>query len=160
MRSWTRCVAVAGACVAAPLSAQRQPPPVGLGRAAGQTAAGLVGTPAGFLAGGLTTRWIAAHWFGASDDRASSDALIGAFAGSALATAAGPTVIGAGPHARSTYWSALAGSATGGLGSFLLVRLNRAVDLGTVPRFVSAIIVVTLPAVGATAGYGLGRRYR
>jgi len=114
----------------------------------------------GFLAGGFTTRWIASHWLGASEDRASSIALGGAFAGTALATAAGPTIVGAGPHARSTYWAAIAGSAAGGLGSFLLVRINRAVDLGTVPRFVGAIAVVTLPAVGATVGYTMSRRYR
>jgi hypothetical protein len=161
MRTRIRFLTVAlAAGVAAPLAAQQRLPPVGVGRAAGQTAAGLVGMPIGFLAGGLSTRWVATHWLGASDDRASSLSLAGAFTGAAVTTAAGPALVGAGPHAHGSYWGALAGSAAGGVGSFLLVRLNRAVDLGTIPRFIGAIVVVALPAVGATAGYGLTRQYR
>jgi hypothetical protein len=147
-------------CAAAPLGAQQRSPPVGVGRAVGQTAAGLVGTPVGFVAAGLATRWVATRWFGASDDRASSVALIGGYAGAALMTAAGPTAVGAGPHAGGSYWAALAGSTAGGLGSFLLVRLNRAVDLGTVPRVLGTVAVVALPAIGATISYNLSRSYR
>jgi hypothetical protein len=149
-----------GACAASRATAQQQPPPVGLGRAVGQGAAGLLGTPVGFVAGGLATRWVASRWFGASEDGASSIAMWGAYAGGALVTAAGPTLVGPGPHATSTYWAALAGSTTGGIGSFLLIRLNRAVDLGGVARLVGTVVVVTLPAVGATVGYDLGRHHR
>jgi hypothetical protein len=144
---------------AAPSSAQPRPPAIGIGHAAGQAAGGVIGTPLGFVAGGLATRWVATR-LGASEDRGSSLGTIGGYAGAMLATAAGPTLVGAGPHASGSYWAALGGAAVGGVGSFLIVRLNRAVDLGTIPRFVSTIIVLALPAAGATAGYDLTRRYR
>jgi hypothetical protein len=83
--------------------------------------------------------------------------MAGAYVGSALATAAGPTIVGPGSSVRGTYWAALAGATAGGVGSFLLIHLNRAVDLGTIPRLLSAVAVVALPAVGATAGYNLSR---
>jgi len=145
--------------VAGRAEAQRHPPPVGVGRAIGQGAAGFLGTPIGFVGGGLATRWVSTHWFGASEDRASAIAMWGAYAGGALVTAAGPTLVGPGPHATGTYWGALAGSTAGGLGSFLLIRLNRAVDLGSVARLVGTVAVFTLPAVGATIGYDATRRW-
>lgn len=144
--------------IAAPLHAQQHPAPVGFGRAVGQTAGGVAGTALGFVAGGLATRWVASRWAGASEDRASSVAMAGAYVGSALATAAGPTIVGPGSSVRGTYWAALAGATAGGVGSFLLIHLNRAVDLGTIPRLLSAVVVVALPAIGATAGYNLSRR--
>jgi len=144
---------------AGPLPAQRRPPPVGAGRAAAQVGAGVLGTPIGFFGGGLATRWAAAR-FGAGEDRASTVGLVGAYSGAALVAAAGPTLVGAGPHATSTYWDALAGAVVGEAGSVVLARLNRAVDLGAVPRIVSAIAVFALPGVGAALGYDLGRRPR
>ncbi len=112
---------------------------------------------AGFVGTGLATRWVATHWFHASDDQASSVALGASYVGGALGAAAGPTIVGAGSGPRGTYWGALAGSAAGGVGSFLIVRLNRAVDLGTIPRIISTAAVLTLPAIGATVGYNLSR---
>jgi hypothetical protein len=145
-------------CAARPLRAQQQPTPVGFGRAVGQTVGGVAGTALGFVAGGLATRWVATRWAGASDDQASSIAMAGAYVGSALATAAGPTIVGPGSRVRGSYWAALAGATAGGVGSFLVIHLNRAVDLGTVPRLLSAAAVVVLPAIGATVGYNLSRR--
>jgi hypothetical protein len=155
---WIRAASAAAALAAAyPLTAQQQPPPVGFGRAVGQTAAGFFGMAAGFVGTGLATRWAAKHWFKASDDRASSVAMGGAYVGGLLGAAAGPTIVGAGPGPRGTYWGALAGATAGGVGSFLLVHLNRAVDLGTIPRIISTVAVVTLPAIGGTVGYNLSR---
>lgn len=148
------------AALVQPLGAQQQPPPVGFGHAVGQTAVGLLGTPIGFVAGGLTTRWVATHWLRVSEDGTSTPAMVGAYVGAAAATAAGPVIVGPGPHGRGSYWASLGGAGAGGLASFLLVRLNRAVDLGTVPRFVGAVAVFTLPAIGATIAYNSTRKYR
>lgn len=115
--------------------------------------------PIGFIGGGLATRWTA-NRLGASEDAASTVALIGAYSGAALATAAGPTLVGAGPHAHGSYFAALGGAVVGGAGSVLLVRLNRAGDAGSVIRIISFIGVAMLPSVGASVGYNLSRRYR
>jgi hypothetical protein len=149
-------IAMLAVCATGPLQAQR-PAPVGFGRAVGQTAVGATGTALGFVAGGLATRWVASRWAGASEDRASSIAMAGAYVGSALATASGPTIVGPGSPVRGTYWAALAGATAGGVGSFLVIHLNRAVDLGTIPRILSTVAVVALPAIGATVGYNLSR---
>ncbi len=146
------------AALGAPLQAQQRPPDVSAGRAIGQGAAGLVAMPIGFVGGGLAARW-AAHRFGSSDDAASKAALVGAYSVAALATAAGPTIVGGGPHVAGSYPAALAGTIVGGVGSILLVRLNRAVNTGPVLRIISAAGVVLLPAIGATVGYDWSRRY-
>jgi len=151
--------ALAIAAAPAPLQAQRRPPPIGVGRVIAQSGVAAVGLPVGFVAGGLATRWVARR-LGASEDAASSVAMAGAYLGATAATAAGPALVGAGSHARSSYWAALGGTAIGGVGSFLVARLNRAVDLGTVPRVLSTVLVVALPVAGATVGYDVSRRYR
>jgi len=161
-----RRVIAASACVAgalvsglgASLQAQQRPPDVSAGRAIGQGAAGLVAMPIGFIGGGLATRW-AAHRFGSSDDAASKAALVGAYSAAALTTAAGPTIVGGGPHVTGSYPAALAGTVVGGVGSILLVRLNRTVNTGPVLRIISAAGVILLPAIGATVGYDWSRRY-
>jgi hypothetical protein len=140
-------------------AAQHQVPSVGVGRAVAQVGAGMVAMPIGFVGGGLATRWAAAR-LGASDDRASSLGLAGAYVSAACLTAAGPTLVGGGPHGRGNYFAALGGTVVGGAGSVLLVRLNRAGDAGSVVRILSLIAVVALPSVGATVGYNLSRRYR
>ena len=141
-----------------PADAQQEPPPVEASHAAAQVGAGILGTTAGFVGGGLATRWVATR-LGASDNSASSIALAGAYSTGALLTAAGPTLVGPGPHAQGSYWAALGGAAVGGLGSVLLIKLNHAVDLGHFPRIIGAIAVVALPSIGATIGYNLSRRY-
>jgi hypothetical protein len=151
--------AVAIVLSAAPVAAQRQVPPVGVGRAVAQVGAGVIAMPIGFVGGGLATRWAATR-LGASEDRASSIASIGAYASAAALTAAGPTLVGGGPHGRGNYFAALGGTVVGGVGSVLLVHLNQAVDAGSVLRIVSLVGVVALPSVGATVGYNLSRRYK
>ena len=152
------CVAALVATIGNPLQAQQRPPDVTAGRTIGQGAAGLVAMPVGFVGGGLATRW-AAHRFGSSDDAASKAGLVGAYSVAALTTAAGPTIVGGGPHASGSYPAALAGTVVGGVGSILLVQLNRTVNTGPVLRIVSAAGVVLLPAIGATVGYDWSRRY-
>jgi hypothetical protein len=151
-------VAMSLSVLAGTARAQQEPPPVGAGRAAGQVGAGILGTTVGFVGGGLATRWVATN-LGASDDNASSIALAGAYSSAALLTAAGPTLVGPGPHAHASYWSALGGAAVGGLGSVLLIQINHLVDLGRIPRVIGGIAVVVLPSIGATIGYNLSRRY-
>jgi hypothetical protein len=140
-------------------SAQRRVPTVGVGRAAAQIGAGVLAMPVGFLGGGLATRWVA-NRLGATPDRASSVALVGAYASAAFATAAGPTLVGGGPHASGSYFGALGGAVVGGAGSVGLARLNRLGDAGGVARVLSLVGVVILPSVGATLGYNLTRGYR
>ena len=106
----------ASALVAGPgasLQAEQRPPDVSAGRAIGQGAAGLVAMPIGFIGGGLATRW-AAHRSGSSDDAASKAALVGAYSVAALTTAAGPTIVGGGPHATGSYPSCPGGHSSGG----------------------------------------------
>jgi hypothetical protein len=146
------------AAIGSALDAQQRPPDVTAGRAIGQTAAGVVAMPIGFVGGGLAARW-AAHRFGSSDNAASNAGLVGAYSVAALATAAGPTLVGGGPHATGSYPAALAGTVVGGVGSVLLIRLNRAVDTGPMLRILSGAGVVLLPAIGATVGYNWSRRY-
>jgi hypothetical protein len=141
------------------IRAQQRVPEVGIGRAAAQIGAGVLAMPIGFVGGGLATRWVA-NRFGATSEGASSIALAGAYAGAGFATAAGPTLVGGGPHASGSYFGALGGAVVGGVGSVALVRLNRAGDAGGVLRVLSLIGVVILPSVGATLGYNLTRGYR
>jgi hypothetical protein len=143
-------------CVAA---TQENPPALSTGHVAAQFGVGLVGMPVGFLAGGLGTRW-AARQLGADESQASSIAMAGAYTGAALATAAGPVIVGPGEGAKGSYWASLGGAVAGGVGSFLLIRLNRAVDLGTVPRIIGAVLVFALPSAGATGLYNATRSRR
>jgi hypothetical protein len=83
--------------------------------------------------------------------------MAGGYVGAALLTAAGPALVGPGGGPRGSYWASLAGATVGGLGSFLLVHLNQAVNLGTIPRFLSGVLVFALPSVGATVGYNRNR---
>jgi hypothetical protein len=154
-----------GAALAHPAAAaaQRDPPSLNAGRVAGQVATGVLGTPVGFVAGGLATRTIARS-LGAGEERASSIAMVGAWTGSALLTAAGPTLVGASqPHVRGSYPAALAGAVAGGVGSWLLVRLNTrsAEDDGAchVRCVLSTVAIFTLPSIGATIGFNLSRKY-
>jgi len=140
-------------------AAQHRVPAVGIGRGAAQVGAGLVAMPVGFIGGGLATRWVADR-FGATADGVSTIALVGAYTSAAFATAAGPTLVGGGPHASGSYFGALGGAVVGGAGSVALVRLNRLGDAGGVARILSLIGVVILPSVGATVGYDLTRGYR
>ncbi|MDQ6885979.1 MAG: hypothetical protein M3068_01660 [Gemmatimonadota bacterium] len=144
-------------CQAAPA----RTPPLSIPRVGLEVATGLVGTPLGFVGGGLVARGIALR-LGASEERASNVASAGALAGTALGAAVGPTLVGTHGPTTGSYIASVAGAAAGELGSALLVRLN---DRGEgesgpcrVRCVVSAAAIVLLPSVGATIGFNLSRR--
>ncbi|MEJ7812086.1 MAG: hypothetical protein WKG32_16860 [Gemmatimonadaceae bacterium] len=143
-------------------AAQDRTPPVSGIRVAGEVGLGLVGTPVGFVAGGLATRWVA-NRFRATEESASRIAMVGAWTGAALVTAAGPTYLGTRGRATGSYPAALGGAVAGGIGSLLLVKLNtRGGRAGGPCGFfcsVSAVSVFLLPSVGATVGLNMSRRY-
>jgi len=157
-RDWLACLTATACCSA--LLAGQAPPSISAGRAAAQVGVGVIATPVGFIGGGLAARWLAGHVLGAPDDGGTLAGTIGGYTGGVLLTAVAPVIIGPGPHASGNYAAAVAGSIAGGVGSFLLIRLNRAVDLGTIPRLLGAVVVFALPASGAAAGYDLSRRRR
>jgi hypothetical protein len=151
------------ALAASPVPAQSDKPPVSFGRALGQVGLGTLGLPLGFVAGGVTGDWIAAR-LNLSDDTADKVAIVGAWTGAALATAGGSTLVGSRGSTTGSYGAAIAGAAVGGIGSYLLIRLNeRAADETDEPCrircIVSAIGVVLLPSIGATVGYNLSREF-
>ena len=142
-------------------AAQDDPRPLAGTRVAAQVSAGVLATPLGFVAGGVLTEW-AAERLGVEDPRASSMALVGAWTGAALATAAAPAAIGARGPGTGSYAAALGGALVGGAGSLLLVRIFDRGD--EVPRppcrlacTLAAVAVFTLPSIGATVGFNLSR---
>jgi len=147
-----------------PAGAQTRTPPLSGARVAAEFGAGLLGTPLGFLAGGLATGWAAEH-LGVDDPRASRVALTGAWVGAALATAAGPWAVGVPGRTTGSYPAALGGAVAGGAASYALVRLND--RTGDDPRppchvrcVLAAVAVFALPSIGATVGFNLSRRYQ
>ena len=166
LRSLTNSAAVLGIALTAALAGAQQAsdetPPLQAGRIAGQVALGTVGTLGGFIGGGLATRW-AARRMGASQERASRLAYVGAWSTSALATAGGATLLGRHGPVTGSYTAALGGTLVGGLGSYLLVRLcdnegagSRCGPLGGV----AGLAVFLLPSIGATVGFNASREYR
>jgi len=142
--------------------AQSDPPALSAPRVAAQLGAGVALMPIGFVAGGKLTEWTVER-LGVDDPRASRLALGGAWTGAALATAAGPALVGARGPGRGHYLAALGGAVAGGLGSALLVRLNdRTGDDARPPCrlrcTIAAVAVFTLPSLGATVAYDLSRR--
>lgn len=139
------------------------PAALGAARVAGQLATGVLGTPVGFVAGGIGTRWVARS-FGAKDETAATWGYIGAWTGSALTTAVGPTLVGSRGAPTGSYAAAVGGAIVGGLGSWLLVRLNDRDDGTSGPCHLRCILstaaIVVLPSVGATVAFDLTRRYR
>jgi hypothetical protein len=151
---------LAPACAAA----QDDLPALSAPRVAAQVGAGFALMPVGFVAGGKLTKSLALR-SGMEEERASSVALRGAWAGAALTTAAGPALVGARGPGSGSYLAAVGGAVAGGLGSALLVRIND--RTGDDPRppcrircTIAAVAVFTLPSIGATVGYDLSRRAR
>jgi hypothetical protein len=159
--AWTAAL-LAALGAASPARAQSGTPPLNGGRVAAQVALGALGTPVGFLGGGVLTKWLVRH-LGARDETASSAAYVGAWTGAALATAAGPTLIGSHGRVTGSYLAALGGAVAGGAGSYLLVRVNdRGPDDDRPCRLrcaAAAAGVFLLPSIGATVGFNLSRRY-
>ena len=149
------------ALVAAPaVCAAQDAPRVGAGAAAAQVALGTLGTGVGFLGGGLLTR-SAARRFGASTDRASSAAYVGAWTGAALLTPVGPAVVGSRGAARGSYPQALVGTLAGGAASWLLVTAGRHGAFGCrwcgPVRALVGVGAFVLPSVGATVAFDRSR---
>ncbi|HEU4565844.1 MAG TPA: hypothetical protein VFS05_14385 [Gemmatimonadaceae bacterium] len=132
-------------------------------RVTAQVGAGIIGTPVGFVAGGLTTRWVARR-LGAGEESASRVAYVGAWTGSALVTALGPTLIGSAGRVKGSYPAAVGGAVAGGLASWLLVKLNdrgaeepdRPCHLGCI---VAGAAVFALPGIGATVAFNATREF-
>src|SRR5215208_1256742 len=153
LRSLTNSAAVLGIALTAALAGAQQAsdetPPLQAGRIAGQVALGTVGTLGGFIGGGLATRW-AARRMGASQERASRLAYVGAWSASALATAGGATLLGRHGPVTGSYTAALGGLCDNeGAGS-------RCGALGGV----AGLAVFLLPSIGATVGFNASREYR
>jgi hypothetical protein len=135
---------------------------LGKGRIAGQIASGVALAPVGFVAGGLTTRWVARR-FGAGDERATGVGYVGAWTGAVLATAGGPALVGARGPGVGSYPAAIGGAAAGGLLSWAIVRLNKRAVGESEPRpcrvvcVLSTVAIATLPSIGATIAYDASR---
>jgi hypothetical protein len=89
-------------------------------------------------------------------------AYVGAYTLGALATAAGPALIGSRGDAHGSYPAAVAGAVGGGLGTWLLRKAGRRGlfgERGPVALLVGAVMVA-LPSVGATAAFNASRRGR
>jgi hypothetical protein len=155
-------LALLGATSPARAQGSRDVPSLGAGRVAGQVATGLVLGPVGYVGGGLATRFVVRR-LGGTEGTASAAAQKGTYAGVALATAAGPALIGARGPGHGNYFAALGGATVGMFGTALVARLNRTPDDQPLPPCrlkcrVSAAAAFLLPSVGATVGYNLSRR--
>ncbi len=157
-------VAVVGSSLLSPVhpaAAQDRSPPLKGVRVLAEVGAGVLGAPVGFLGGGLLTRWSATR-LGASEERASHLALVGAWTAAALVTAAGPTIVGTRGPVTGSYAAAVAGTLAGGAISYVLVRLNDRDRDHRPCRLLcslSAVGVFLMPSIGATVGFNLSRRY-
>lgn len=130
-------------------------------RVAAQVGTGVLATPVGFVGGGVATEWLARR-LGASEERASRLAYVGAYGGAALLTAAGPALVGARGPGRGSYAAAVGGALVGGAVSALIVRLeDHGPDEPHPPCrlrcTLAAVAVFALPSVGATVGYDVSR---
>ena len=129
---------------------------VGAGRVSAQIAAGTLATPVSFVVGGLGSRWVAEK-LGAGDGVARTTAYVGAWTGALVGTAAVPSLVVRGGN----YPAALGGALIGGAAAGAAVLLGR----GTFGRSASCnavcvalgVVVVALPAVGATVAYNQSR---
>lgn len=151
---------LAPAVTAAPARAQ-EPSRIGVGTAVAQVALGTLGTGVGFVGGGLLTR-SAARRLGASPDRASDAAYVGAWTGAALLTPVGPAVVGSRGAAHGSYPQALVGTLAGGAASWLLITAGRHGAFGCrwcgPVRGLVAVSAFVLPSVGATVAFDRSRR--
>ncbi len=125
--------------------------PLGGAAVAGQVSTGILGTAVGFVGGGLATRWVARK-LGSNEDRASRAAYFGAYSGAALATAAGPAIIGSRGDAHGSYPAAVGGAVAGGLVSVLIKRMGSRGTFGERGplAIIAGLAIVALPSVGAT----------
>jgi hypothetical protein len=143
------------------MRAQTDVPALSSGRVTAQVGVGLLAMPIGFFGSGLVASRLSQR-FGASEGNVTRIATFTAWTGGALATAAGPAMVGARGPGSGSYPAAVGGAVAGGLLSYAIVKLNDPRGSGrTGPcKFLcvlSGILVFTAPSVGATVGYNLSR---
>lgn len=130
---------------------------------AGQLVLGTLATPAGYVGGGLATRWVATR-LGASEDAARKAAYVGAYSGAAIATAATVEFLGRTGRVEGSFPATLGGAVAGELASWGVVELGRTLfrdspDCNLFCNVLGASAFV-LPSVGATVGHALSREWR
>ena len=135
--------------------AQREPTPSGV-KVGAQVVTGTVVAPVAFVAGGLSTKWVARH-LGANEARESSLAYVGAWTLAGLATAGVPPLIVHGGN----YPAALAGTAIGGAAAGVMVWSGRVMFHNSAHCGVLCttwgIATFALPATGAALAYNRSR---
>lgn len=132
----------------------RDPKPIGVGAVAAQVSTGFIGTAAGFVGGGLATRW-AAQRLGRDEETRGRTALVGAYTTAVFTTAIGPTLIGSRGTSRGSFPAAIGGAAGGLAVSALLRKIGKKGvfgERGPVAIVVGAMIF-TLPSIGSTWAY-------
>ena len=164
MTSWVLALsALASPVLHAQSAPATDPAPVSGGTAAGQVAFGTLGTAAGFVGGGLATRWVARR-AGATPDRASRAAYVGAWTTAALATPVAPVLLGSRDGVRGSYPAAVGGTLAGGAASLLIVTAGRhgAFDCRACApvRLLAAVSAFVLPSLGATIAFNASREMR
>ena len=139
------------------------PPSLGAGTVVGQVAVGTLGTAAGFVGGGLATRWVARR-AGADPAAASRAAYVGGYATAALVTPVAPMLLGRRDGVRGSYPAALGGTLAGGAASLLVVTAGRrgAFDCRACAplRVLAAVSAFVLPSLGATLAFNASRERR
>ena len=164
MTSWMLALsAVASPALHAQPAPATDPAPVSGGTAAGQVALGTLGTAAGFVGGGLATRWVARR-AGGTPDQASRAAYVGAWTTAALATPIAPVLLGSRDGVRGSYPAAVGGTLAGGAASLLIVTAGRrgAFDCRACApvRLLAAVSAFVLPSLGATIAFNASREMR
>lgn len=143
---------------AAGAGAQDGAPSLSSARVAAQVAGGTLVAPVAFIGSGVATKRIAQR-LGVNDQRAGQMAYVGAYAGTWLATAAVPALIGG----DGRFPAALGGSALGMLAAAGVVRVGNwrydADRRACGPLcWTMGAVVVALPSIGATVLYDRSRR--
>jgi hypothetical protein len=144
-------------CSVTTLQGQETVPSLSAARISAQITLGTLATPVGFFGGGLLARRVA-RGLGASEQTARKSAYVGGYAGTWLAAATVPALVGK----DGSFAAALAGSA-GGLGvSVLSVKVgNRLYDQGRNGCGPFCILLgaltISAPSLGATLAYNLSR---
>jgi hypothetical protein len=132
--------------------------PLSGGAITAQVSTGIVGTAAGFVGGGLVTRW-AAERLGQDEESRGKTALVGAYATSVVFTAVGPALIGSRNTDKGSFGAAVGGAAIGLTTAAILRKIGRKGvfgESGPVALVVGAAIIA-LPSVGATIAFNRTR---
>ena len=131
-------------------------------RVAAQVATGTIGAPVGFLVAGVVTDLLFER-AGLDNPTTSRISLAAGWTGAAMATAAGPALIGARGPGSGHYPAAVGGAVAGGLLSWGIVHIidtdgDRKPRGGRLVAAIAGAAVFLLPSAGATTAYNLSRR--